>query len=43
LYKVGFRDIKRVQDFGLFKDTSVLKFRDIAISLNVVARKPGEP
>lgn len=39
LREAGFREIKRVQDFGLFKDTSTLRFRDVPISLNVEAWK----
>lgn len=35
----GFRDIRRVRDFGLFKDTSTLLFGNVPISLNVEARK----
>jgi len=35
----GFRHIRRIGDFGLFKDTTVLKFDDVAISLNVMAVK----
>lgn len=39
LHEVGFRDIRRVADFGLFNDTSTLTFGDVPISLNVEARK----
>jgi predicted SAM-dependent methyltransferase len=39
LHNAGFRDIKRVPEFGLFKDTSTLVFADVPISLNVEARK----
>jgi predicted SAM-dependent methyltransferase len=35
----GFRDIRRVPEFGLFNDTSTLLFRNVPISLNVEARK----
>ena len=31
----GFRDVRRVASFGLFKDTSETKFDDVPISLNV--------
>jgi predicted SAM-dependent methyltransferase len=39
LQEVGFRDVKRVKEFGLFADTSTLLFGDVPISLNVEARK----
>jgi len=40
LQHVGFVDIARVEDFGLFDDTSRMKYLGVPISLNVVARKP---
>jgi predicted SAM-dependent methyltransferase len=39
LHEAGFRDIRRVPEFGLFNDTSTLRFGDVPISLNVEARK----
>jgi predicted SAM-dependent methyltransferase len=36
----GFRQIERVQNFGLFNDTSELRLSNEPISLNMVARKP---
>ncbi len=39
LNEAGFRDIKRVPNFGLFEDTSTLLFGNAPISLNVEARK----
>jgi predicted SAM-dependent methyltransferase len=39
LQEVGFRDIQRVSEFGLFDDASTLKFGDVPISLNVEAVK----
>ena len=39
LTEAGFKNIRRVQDFGLFKDTTGMKFGKVAISLNVVAVK----
>ena len=39
LNDTGFRDIKRVEDFGLFDDTSVQRFSGVPIGLNVEARK----
>jgi predicted SAM-dependent methyltransferase len=35
----GFADIERVQDFGIFEDTSKMKFGGVPISLNVKAVK----
>ncbi len=40
LHEAGFREIKRVEKFDLFKDTSELHFSNVPISLNMVARKP---
>lgn len=39
LHETGFRDIRRVPEFGLFNDTSNLRFGDVPISLNVEAWK----
>lgn len=39
LQEAGFRDIVRVKNFGLFNDTSTLRFEGTPISLNVEARK----
>lgn len=39
LHEAGFRDIRRVPEFGVFQDTSVFRFGDVPISLNVEARK----
>jgi predicted SAM-dependent methyltransferase len=39
LKEAGFTDVRRVEEFGLFKDTSSLRFHGRPISLNVVARK----
>ena len=39
LQKAGFRDIRRVREFGVFNDASKLLFGNVAISLNVEARK----
>jgi predicted SAM-dependent methyltransferase len=39
LQEAGFRDIRRVREFGLFDDTSSLCFGGVPISLNVEARK----
>ena len=39
----GFTNIQRVQEFGLFEDTSSMRLAGEPISLNVVAQKPGRP
>lgn len=39
LRSAGFSRVERVADFGLFEDTSLLKFAGVPISLNVVAYK----
>jgi FkbM family methyltransferase len=39
LHQAGFREIRRVQDFDLFKDTSTLRFANVPVSLNVEAWK----
>ncbi|MCM0081192.1 methyltransferase domain-containing protein [Geomonas sp. Red32] len=39
LHQAGFSLIQRVETFGLFSDTSSLRFKDRLISLNMVARK----
>lgn len=43
LAHAGFSDIRRVEGFGLFKDTSTLMLGGVAASLNVMARKPTGP
>ena len=40
LHEAGFREIERVERFGVFQDTSELRFSDTLISLNMIARKP---
>lgn len=40
LKSAGFTNIQKVDSFGLFHDTSVMKFKDVAISLNLIAEKP---
>lgn len=39
LHESGFTNIRRVAEFGLFDDTSTLKFAGVPISLNVEARR----
>jgi predicted SAM-dependent methyltransferase len=41
LMLAGFVDIRRVESFGIFDDSSNAAFRGIPISLNIVAVKPG--
>lgn len=37
----GFNNVTRVGDFGMFEDTSAMRFRGIAISVNLIAEKPA--
>jgi len=39
LQRAGFKDITRVQEFGIFDDTSSMRIQDQLVSLNVEARK----
>ncbi len=41
LTEAGFIDIQRTAEFGFFEDTSSQRFKGVAISLNLSARKPG--
>jgi predicted SAM-dependent methyltransferase len=41
LMKAGFADLRRVEGFGLFHDTSTMVFKGTPISLNIAARKPA--
>lgn len=41
LRSAGFVNLRRVQNFGMFTDTSSAVFKDVAISLNMIAEKPG--
>jgi predicted SAM-dependent methyltransferase len=40
LYEAGFAKVVQVKEFGLFSDTSSLRFKGELISLNVIAQKP---
>ena len=40
LRDAGFVNLARVKEFGLFNDTSSMKFKGMLISLNVIAEKP---
>lgn len=39
LRDAGFSSIRKVQSFDIFKDTSTLRYKDILISCNVIAKK----
>lgn len=39
LTKAGFRDVRQVSAFGLFSDSSTMRFKDTAVSLNMVGVK----
>jgi predicted SAM-dependent methyltransferase len=41
LGEIGFTDIQRVKEFGIFQDCSSIRFHGALISLNVLARKHG--
>ncbi len=41
LRDAGFVNLKRVSEFGLFEDTSSMLFKNVPISLNVIAEKPA--
>ncbi|HUV49876.1 MAG TPA: tetratricopeptide repeat protein [Anaerolineae bacterium] len=43
LIKAGFINLRVVDDFGIFKDTSTMKFHGIPISLNIMAQKAAVP
>jgi predicted SAM-dependent methyltransferase len=40
LSRAGFANIRRVEEFGLFDDTSNMRFKGIPISCNLIATKP---
>ncbi|MFZ5908190.1 MAG: class I SAM-dependent methyltransferase [Nitrospirota bacterium] len=40
LRETGFVNMRRVNSFGLFHDTSIMLFKGVPISLNVIAEKP---
>lgn len=39
LAQAGFKNIRRVEDFNLFKDCTCIRFRNVPISLNILAMK----
>jgi hypothetical protein len=39
LTQAGFREITRVESFGIFQDTSELQLHGVRISLNMIATK----
>jgi predicted SAM-dependent methyltransferase len=40
MHEAGFINMRRVNSFGFFHDTSVMLFKGVPISLNMVAEKP---
>jgi len=42
LVGAGFANLQRVGEFGLFKDSSAMRYKGVAISLNMVAERPLE-
>jgi predicted SAM-dependent methyltransferase len=38
LREAGFADVRRVPIFGIFRDASTLVFRNVYVSLNLIAR-----
>ncbi len=40
LVDAGYVNIQKVEGFGIFDDTSNMMFKDVAISLNMIAEKP---
>lgn len=40
LLAAGFVNIRRIENFGLFEDTSSLQFKGVPISVNMTAEKP---
>jgi len=40
LEQAGFVNLRKVDTFGLFPDTSCMQYKGVAISLNIVAQKP---
>ena len=40
LHAAGYVNFRRVAEFGLFADTSTMIYKDVAISLNMIAEKP---
>jgi predicted SAM-dependent methyltransferase len=40
LHGAGFENIRRVDRFGIFDDTSSMIYKDVSISLNMIAEKP---
>jgi predicted SAM-dependent methyltransferase len=42
LLQSGFCDVKRVETFNLFNDSSSMQYKGSYISLNIIARKCGD-
>ncbi|WP_176962258.1 FkbM family methyltransferase [Mariprofundus sp. NF] len=43
LLQAGFKNVRMINDFGIFDDTSKMKFADRHISLNLIAEKEASP
>jgi predicted SAM-dependent methyltransferase len=43
LVQAGFINLRKVGGFGLFSDTSNMIYKDVRISLNIIAEKPQIP
>ncbi len=43
LNEANFENIRKVDGFGIFQDTSTMIFANVPISLNIIAEKPLEP
>ncbi len=41
LNEAGFSNFRRVGSFGLFQDTSEIRFKNVPLSLNIIAEKSG--
>jgi predicted SAM-dependent methyltransferase len=42
LRNAGFVNVRRVPEFGLFRDFSIARFKGVPISLNMIAEKPRQ-
>jgi len=40
LHSAGYVNIRKVNEFGFFQDTSTMLYKGVAISLNMIAEKP---
>ncbi|MBN2123617.1 MAG: methyltransferase domain-containing protein [Deltaproteobacteria bacterium] len=42
LARAGFANLRKVEDFPYFRDTSRMRFHDVPVSANMVAERPGD-